>query len=200
MIMRGGQRYRRLIGVLVGVVGAAALVGGGPTGADTATAAPLAAVAAALPDPKIKGAPCQRRPRVTVVVDFRDLENARGKRLNLVKLGCAGAQPDNGLAAIVAAGYQLQHRNGLVCRLDGKPRLAQTDCVSEGFWSYWHAERAGPWEFSDVGAGEWQPPRGSVEGWSWNWYDDPRAAPRVDPADLGRPPQADGGAGGVVEP
>ena len=114
-----------------------------------------------------------------MVVDFRDLENARGRRLNLVKIGCASGRQASGLEAIAAAGFDLLHRDGFVCRLDGKPLPAQTDCASAGYWSYWHAERDGAWDFSGDGAGAWAPPPGSLEGWAWNWYDDPAAAPRA---------------------
>lgn len=167
----------------MGLASAAALIAGAPSAAAGPTyPAASRSATAELPDPKVKGQACTRGRDVTVVVDFRDLENARGRRLNLVKIGCAMGRQANGLEAIAAAGFDLLHRDGFVCRLDGKPLPAQTDCASAGYWSYWHAERDGAWDFSGDGAGAWAPPPGSLEGWAWNWYDDPAAPPRVDPS------------------
>ena len=159
------------------------MIAGSPSAAAGPTYPPASRSATAeLPDPKVKGQACTGGRDVTVVVDFRDLENGRGRRLNLVKIGCANGRPDSGLDAIAAAGFDLLHRDGFVCRLDGKPLPAQTDCASAGYWSCWHAERDGAWDFSGDGAGAWAPPPGSLEGWAWNWYDDPAAAPRLDPS------------------
>lgn len=153
---------------------------------DAPSRAPSPTVDAPLPDPKIKGTACTTKKGVTVVVDFRDLHDAKGKRLNLVKIGCARGPQESGITAIQDAGFKLQHSGGLVCRLDQKPLPEQTDCASEGYWSYWHATRRSSWEYSNVGAGGWAPPAGSLEGWAWNWYDEAEADPRVDPSDLFR--------------
>jgi hypothetical protein len=150
----------------------------------TAQAAPAGASQTALQPPKIRGSACKTQDGVTVVVDFRDLSNRKGKKLNLVKIGCAEGDLADGFEALLAAGFVVDPDGAFVCSIDHKP--LDGSCAVGGFWSYNHGERGGEWEFSSTGAGGWDPPVGSLEGWSWWPYDksDKWGEQRVKPRDL----------------
>jgi hypothetical protein len=181
------RRSVRAVPALLAGVGLVLTALAAPTAAATATEESAVAAAAVeherLPDPKVKGRACRTDRGITVVVDFRDLRTEAGRRMNLVRIGCARRAGD-GLAALTRAGFDLEHRAGFVCRIDERPLPDDTRCGVEGYWSYWHGERGGEWEYSGVGAGSWNPPPGSLEGWAWNWYDESEADPRVEPDEL----------------
>lgn len=141
----------------VGVAGAAVLVG---------PAAPAEA--------RVDAA-CDTSTGVTVVVDFGPYGG--------VEVGCA---PDTGtgLGALEAAGFAwtgtAQYGN-FVCRIDGLPTAQDDQCVrtppATAYWVYWHAQRGGAWAYSSQGPGAYDPPAGSVEGWSFGAGDPPGSAP-----------------------
>jgi hypothetical protein len=144
-----------------------------------------------LKDPKVRGKACKGAKGVTVVVDFRNLRNARGKKMNVVKIGCARGAQESGFTALLGAGFDVDPTQAFVCMIDHRPIDPPTCPPPDGFWSYSHGKRGGQWESSGVGAGGWQPPKGSLEGWSWAPYDRMDwGLPRVTPADLFPPAAA----------
>jgi hypothetical protein len=175
---RAAIRRRALI-----TIGSCVLALVAPTTAQTAAAEGTSHVA--LKPPKIRGEACATEDGVTVVVDFRNLLDRKGKKLNLVKIGCAEGDPSDGFQALLGAGFDVDPDSPFVCEIDHKP--LDGSCAAYGFWSYNHGERGGDWEFSSTGAGGWDPPAGSLEGWSWWPYDKsdkPWGEPRVKPHDL----------------
>lgn len=185
--MAAARRARPGAWIAVAVMGAvAALVT--PAAATTAAAPGVAAssgaVASGLRPPRVVGAKCGGPTGVTVVVDFRNLHNRAGKIMNTVKIGCARGQQDDGLSALLAAGFQVDPDSEFVCEIDNRPLPEDSVCASAGYWSYWHAERDSRWVFSSVGPADWVPPPGSLEGWSWSPYDKGWGSPRVKPRDL----------------
>jgi hypothetical protein len=135
-----------------------------------------------------------------VVVDFRAFDGG-------ISVACAPGDPGSGVDALSNAGFGVTgtSRWGLafVCRINGKP---DTDpCINtpptNAYWSYWHASRGGSWSYSGLGASVYDPPVGSVEGWSFGSGGAPGiappAAPAPPPADPpAPPPPAGGGSGG----
>ncbi len=112
--------------------------------------------------------PCPDSRGVTVVVDFQD--QGRG-----VQVGCAPGSPEDGFAALLEAGFAVQGvvtQSGFVCRIDDYPGPAEELCIATppatAYWSYWSADRGGPWTYSDVGAAARTPGQGTVEGWSFS--------------------------------
>lgn len=105
---------------------------------------------------------------VTVVIDFGDLGGGVNTR-------CAPGPVDTGLDALNGSGVAwegtLQYP-GVVCRIAGKPGADDEACgvmpSSNAYWSYWVAPRGGEWCYSNFGAGNRNPPEGTVEGWSFS--------------------------------
>ncbi|MPZ25487.1 MAG: hypothetical protein GEV12_03330 [Micromonosporaceae bacterium] len=143
-------------------------------GAGLAVAAPASpAAAAACPDAR----------GVTVVVDFAGLGGG-------VAVRCAPGDPATGLAALTGAGFGyafVPRQPGLVCQIDGLPNPCN-GAPQDAYWSYWHAERGGSWQFSSRGAGSFDPTPGTVEGWAFGAADPPGVPPPAPPAP---PPPAD---------
>ncbi|MGI9579500.1 MAG: hypothetical protein ACR2OH_14980, partial [Microthrixaceae bacterium] len=147
--------------VLLGVV--AILVSGiavGFAGSDVsaAVAAPARSAASAGPCPDDSG--------ITVVVDPGDLGGP-------VQVRCVPQSAANGIEALAMADFEVDATvrfSGFVCRIDGRP--ANDRCVNTppatAYWSYWVADRGGPWCYSDLGAAVRGPVRGTVEGWSFS--------------------------------
>ena len=134
--------------------------------------------------PKIVGEACGSDDGVTVVVDFRNLRNGKDKKMNLIRIGCAEGDQDSGFTALLDAGFDVDPDSAFVCKIDNRPLDRPTCPAPDGFWSYSHGERGGDWTPSGVGAGDWDPPAGSLEGWSWSPYDKDWGLPRVTPDDL----------------
>ncbi len=122
----------------------------------------LAALALASCGPVASGqaAPAQQDcPGVWVVVDPGAGREAR--------IGCA-TRFDSGTAALRSAGFNLEFRDAMICRIDTIPEsctITMTD-----YWSYWHAARAADgslseWTYSSLGANSYTPRAGDVEGW-----------------------------------
>jgi len=146
------------------------------------------AVASALKPPRVIGHECRGDDGVTAVVDFRNLHNPNGSVMNKVKIGCARGPQQDGLSALTEAGFTVDPASAFVCEIDNRPLPVDSVCASTGYWSYWHADRDGEWEFSGVGPADWAPPAGSLEGWSWSPYDKEWDGPRVTPDELFPPP------------
>jgi hypothetical protein len=129
------------------------------------------------PAPVAEAAACSGTSGVTVVVDFGSLGGG-------VRTGCAGGDPSNGLAALAAAGHGytfVPRQPGLVCQIDSRPNPCNF-APTTAYWSYWHASRGGSWGYSTVGAGGYNPPAGSVEGWAFGAGRQPGIAPPAAPA------------------
>jgi len=58
-----------------------------------------------------------------------------------------------------------------VCSVDGEG-CPEEDCFCDPahFWGYWHLVD-GTWESSAIGAADYKPADGDVEGWSWTGFD-----------------------------
>lgn len=173
------HRFRRVATAIVVVAGLLS-----PAASATVAPAPAGAVAPTLKPPKVVGKQCGGAAGVTVVVDFRNLHNEDGKIMNKVKIGCAKGPQSDGFTALLGAGFEVDPDSDFVCEIDDRPLPEDSECASAGYWSYWHAERDGRWEFSGVGPADWVPPAGSLEGWSWSPYDKEWGSPRVKPRDL----------------
>lgn len=99
------------------------------------------------------------------------------------QIRCAPGDPDSGVAALKAAGYTptraAQEAGYFLCRIDGKPAddPCQRASPEDAYWSYWHAQPGGTWEFSNLGAGSYDPEPGSVEGWSFGGGEPPSTEP-----------------------
>jgi hypothetical protein len=114
---------------------------------------------------------------VTVVVDFGALASGPAT-------GCA-ADPENGLDALVQAGFsvtEVSSLRGMVCRID---ELPETECggapPAQEYWSYWRADSGdAEWTFSPVGGGDARPAAGDVEGWA---FGDGSTPPALTPAE-----------------
>lgn len=127
--------------------------------------------------PPANAAACDGTAGVTVVVDFTALGGD-------VQVRCVRGDPGNGLAALTGAGFSYtfaSRQPGFVCRIDGQPTADKDECVNtspaDASWGYWHAARGGRWQYSNEGAGTYDPPPGSVEGWAFGAKDEPRSAP-----------------------
>lgn len=145
----------------------------GALGAPVASAADSAATVGAATG--ASAGPCPGDAGVTIVVDPGDLGGP-------VQVRCVDSSPANGMKALEAAGYDVETTvrfSGFLCRIDGRP--ASDPCVgtppANAYWSYWVADRGGPWCYSDLGATARTPRRGTVEGWSFSRGGD-AAAPR----------------------
>lgn len=172
----------RLVPVLVVVsvlLGMLALPGIAPhAGADPVAVPTSASV------PTIVGAACAPNTGVTVVVDFRELND-------VIELGCAPGPQASGIAALTSAGFGVNvgvtPYPGTVCTLDGLPTQGYPYCwTTGGLWSYWTSNGSDPWAFSPNGAASSGAlPVGSVQGWSWNLgFSTQATAPRLAATDL----------------
>ncbi|WP_030395108.1 hypothetical protein [Kitasatospora purpeofusca] len=131
----------------LGAFAAAAALTAGLLGVSTATAPPARAAACS---------------GVTVVVDFTALGGG-------IETGCAPGDPASGLAALTGAGFSYAFHPrfpGFVCKINTLPTTC-TNPTGTAYWSYWHAAHGGPWSYSNLGAGSYNPAPGEVEGWSF---------------------------------
>lgn len=103
---------------------------------------------------------------------------------------CVSGDPGSGLAALSSAGYAytfVPRQPGFVCTIDRAPDPCN-GAPASAYWSYWHARPGGSWTYSTLGAGSFDPPAGSVEGWAFGSGAPPRvrppaaSAPRPTPA------------------
>ncbi|MCC5950955.1 MAG: hypothetical protein JJU45_02550 [Acidimicrobiia bacterium] len=148
--------------------------------------------------------PCPTTAGVTVVVDLTAFDLG-------IHVRCAPGSPSSGFAALAGAGFE--HRTavrspGFLCRIDGHP--ADDPCVNaapaSAYWSYWLASRGGQWCYSNLGAGNRQPPPGTVEGWSFSRSTSgaqaapPGVAPPPPPAGTSTPSLGSGDCDPAVAP
>ncbi|WP_406096655.1 flagellar hook-length control protein FliK [Kitasatospora purpeofusca] len=134
----------------LGAFAAAAALTAGLLGVSTVTAPPARAAA------------CTGNSGVTVVVDFTALGGG-------IETGCAPGDPASGLAALTGAGFSYAFHPrfpGFVCKINTLPATC-TNPTGSAYWSYWHAPHGGPWSYSNLGAGSYNPAPGEVEGWSF---------------------------------
>ncbi|MGY0232838.1 hypothetical protein [Longispora urticae] len=114
---------------------------------------------------------------VTVVVDFGSLGGG-------VQTRCAGGDPGTGLQALESAGFGysfVPRQAGLICQLNSRPDPCN-GAPKDAYWAYYHAQPGGSWTYSDEGAGSYDPPAGSVEGWAFGAGRRPGIAPPAAPA------------------
>ncbi len=181
------RRTRRLAAaaLTLGLAAGAAAVSGAPAAVAEPPVASASQTGAAQKPPKIIGKACTSKRGVTVVVDFRTLRNRSGHPMNVIKIGCAKGAPESGLSALLGAGFDVDPDNPFVCMIDNRPINPPRCPPPDGYWAYSHGKRGGNWMVAGTGAGDWTPPRGSLEGWSWAPYDKPNwIFPRVTPRDL----------------
>ncbi|WP_220450020.1 flagellar hook-length control protein FliK [Kitasatospora xanthocidica] len=110
--------------------------------------------------PQARAAACGGTTGVTVVVDFTAVGGG-------IQTGCAPGDPASGLAALTGAGFSYAFHPrypGFVCTINALP-TACTNPTGSAYWSYWHAQHGGPWSYSTLGAGSYDPAPGDVEGW-----------------------------------
>ncbi len=110
--------------------------------------------------------PCPTAAGVTVVVDFQELGGG-------VWVRCTDSTVDTGFQALDATAIPWSPTvrfPGFLCRIDGKPAgdPCQNTSPASAYWSYWIADRGGAWCYSTFGAGNRNPPEGTVEGWSFS--------------------------------
>ncbi|HEY2441875.1 MAG TPA: hypothetical protein VGI31_01945 [Streptosporangiaceae bacterium] len=159
----GARRGSVLLGTVV--TAAAGLVAAGSGVAPARAAAPAAAGRA-------PAAACTGTTGVTVVADFTALG---GK----VKTACDPKNPATGLAALTGAGFSytfVPRMPGFVCTINALPKPCNGAPVT-AYWSYWHAKPHGKWIYSTLGAGTYNPPPGSVQGWAFGAGTAPRISP-----------------------
>jgi hypothetical protein len=136
----------------------------------------LAGTALVVPAGAASAAACTSTNAVTVVVDFASLGGGEQTR-------CTNADPPTGLAALREAGFTptraAQEPGYFVCRIDGKPANdpCQRTSPANAYWSYWHAKRGGVWSYSSLGAADYDPPPGTVEGWAFGAGTPPSSPP-----------------------
>ena len=95
---------------------------------------------------------------------------------------CVEGSPGSGLDALLAAGHEIGYVpgiGGMVCTIDGRPDPCN-HAPAHAYWSYWHADQGGSWQYSTTGAGSRHPAPGTVEGWR---FGDGTAAPGIAPPD-----------------
>ena len=97
---------------------------------------------------------------------------------------CVG-EPENGAAALEAAGLAIARDSGsqFICQIDGYP--AECSISSDAYWNYYHAEPAGTWFYSQESADTYAPEGGWIEGWCYGTTCTPEgiegdAAPQID--------------------
>lgn len=116
---------------------------------------------------------------VAVVVDFTGFEI--DGQAGTVEVRCADGDPENGRAALAAAGFTLtDSQPGFLCAIDANPDPCPAT-FDGSFWSYWHSTRDGEWTSYQVGADSSNPVPGEIEGWRYN---DGTTAPGIAPADV----------------
>lgn len=190
-----GRRTRSWVFSLVAAfLLALVMVPAGPAG----TGAPAAV---AIDPSRGTPGPCADDTGVTVVVDFQALGSHGGHDGGVI-VRCAQGSGMTGLDALHNAGFQVSGTTrwgqGFICRLEGRPAADEPlpidgndgytePCVdtppAQAFWSYWTAEKGGPWVFSQLGVKNRTVPEGTFEGWSFslNGTASSNPAPRFSP-------------------
>jgi hypothetical protein len=167
--MTGQWRVRRALRILA--VGA--ILPACATLAVTGTGAAVASGATAThpATPAAKARYCGKN-EVTVVVD---LTHFRGGK---IRVGCA-RNPRTGLAALRKAGFTytfVPREPGFICTINHRPEHCN-GAPTSAYWSYWHARRGGSWRYSKLGAGNYHPKAGQIEGWAFGNGKKPHISP-----------------------
>jgi hypothetical protein len=147
-LTRSGRRHRATAVLAAVLLAAGLVIAEAPLQSANATVRPLTA--------------CSGKKGVTVVVDFTALSGS-------ITTACDTGVPTTGLAALTGAGFTyafVPRFPGFVCTIDAKPNPCN-GAPATAYWSYWHASPGGTWTYSSVGAGSYDPPQGSVEGWAF---------------------------------
>lgn len=114
-----------------------------------------------------------------------------------VSVGCASGRQPDGLDSMRDAGFLTAgdeaDGDAFVCRIgvaakglaSERPTSAEDPCVStppaSAYWAFWVADPGGDtWDYSDAGVTAYQPPAGSIEGWTFG----AGGRPTVTPAQL----------------
>ncbi len=119
--------------------------------------------------PAAQAAVCRGTSGVSVIVDY-------GRAGGGIERRCAPGDPTSGLTALSGAGLPytfVPRQPGLVCTINDVPDPCNGAPVT-AYWSYWHLRPNKTWEFSSVGAGGYNPARGSTEGWAFGNGKPPR--------------------------
>lgn len=156
-IARVGIRMLATAALAIGAVGMPVLAGGAPAlAADTSCS-----------------------DGVAVVVDFTDV--TVDGQAGTVEVACTDGDPENGRAALVAAGFTVtDSQPGFLCAIDSRPDPCP-ETFDGSFWSYWHAAPDGEWTSYQVGADSSDPVPGQIEGWRYN---DGTTPPGIAPGDV----------------
>jgi hypothetical protein len=131
-----------------------------------------AVIVAEAPLHPASAAACSGTTGVTEVVDFTALGGQ-------IDTACDPGDPTTGLAALTGAGFSyafVPGYPGFICTIDSEPNPCN-DAPATAYWSYWHAEPGGTWSYSTLGAGSYDPPQGSVEGWAFGDGNPPGITP-----------------------
>jgi hypothetical protein len=118
-----------------------------------------------------EAAPCGTRAGVTIVVQYGDPLGT--------SVGCATGDPATGLEALKSLGHRytfVPRQPGFLCTIDDRPDPCNNG-PANAYWSYWHAQPGGAWSYGSIGAGSYDPPSGSVEGWAFGSGKPPRSRP-----------------------
>ena len=123
--------------------------------------------------PTARAAPCSNAVGVTIVVQYGDPLGT--------SIGCATGDPATGLEALERSGHRytfVPRQPGFVCTIDDRPNPCNNG-PANAYWSYWHAQPGDSWSYGSIGAGSYDPPSGSVEGWAFGSGKPPRSRPPV---------------------
>lgn len=134
-----------------------------------------------------KDGACVETEGVTVVLDYGyALEGTTLPDPSTI-IRCALGTQGSGWIALENAGIAVASVPGFVggalCQLNGYPAAGYPLCWYSpgGYWSYWHAEPGDKWNYSQLGASNRAPARGSIEGWRFVPLDGGGVPPRVGP-------------------
>lgn len=138
---------------------------------------PAAAAIVPNPDPSLISVwePCEPDTGVTEIIDFQSLG------AHDVQVRCALGEPGTGVSALVGAGFTVAGAEpwglSFICRIDDLPTPAEQACNhtpgDSEYWSYWHGRPGAQWVYSGVGAANYFPKIGSVEGWGFSRVAEP---------------------------
>lgn len=111
--------------------------------------------------PAAQAASCGSSAGVTIVVEYGEPASA--------SIGCAYGDPATGLEALTSLGHRftfVPRQPGFLCTIDNRPDPCNNG-PANAYWSYWHAQPGGSWSYGTTGAGSYDPPPGSVDGWAF---------------------------------
>lgn len=134
-----------------------------------------------------KDGPCVETEGVTIVIDYGYALEGEAMPDPGVIIRCALGTQATGWIALENAGIAVASVPGFVggalCQLNGYPAAGYPLCWYSpgGYWSYWHADPGDKWNYSQLGASNRAPARGSIDGWRFVPLDGGGVPPRVGP-------------------